>query len=328
MNEIMSQTLYRKYRPQNFEEILGQEEIVKSLKNSIKNKQVTHAYLFSGPRGCGKTSTARIFSKELKIDNADIYEIDAASNRGIEQVKELRKNAYSLPVNSEYKIFIIDEVHMMTKEAFNALLKILEEPPKHVIFILATTEKEKIPETIISRCQKFNFKKAERKDIFKIIEKIAQEEKIKISKEAINEIIENANGSFRDALTEFQKIISIYGKNIEKIKSENYEKLIFNFIEKINEKEKLKKIYIEILEKNYDLNIFLEKVLEKMREIILIKNSPEMKKYFENKYDQNELDKLSEIKINSSNLKEILEIIYQGQNYGKIEIFFEIFLNE
>src|ERR1035437_7114471 len=151
--------LYRKYRPESFDEVLGQDHIVKAITGSLKAGKVAHAYLLCGPRGTGKTSIAQIIARELGSSVNDIYEMDAASNRGIDDIREIRENVRTLPFDSKYKIYILDEVHMFTKEAWNALLKTIEEPPEHVIFILATTEIEKIPETIISRCQSFIFKK-------------------------------------------------------------------------------------------------------------------------------------------------------------------------
>ena len=152
--------LYRKYRPKNFKEVLGQDHIVDVLESSVDTNKDSHAYLFVGSRGTGKTSVARIFATSIGVSANDLYEIDAASNRGIEDIRELRDGARVLPFDSKYKVYIIDEVHMLSKDAWGALLKILEEPPKHVIFILATTEFHKVPETIISRCQVFVFKKA------------------------------------------------------------------------------------------------------------------------------------------------------------------------
>ncbi len=151
----MSEVLYRKYRPSNFGEVMGQDHIVSVIEKSIKNKKIAHAYLFSGSRGIGKTSIARILAKDLGTHSDDIYEIDAASNRGIDDIRAIRDAVNTLPFHSTYKVYIVDEVHMLTKEAFNALLKTLEEPPAYVIFMLATTELEKIPETIISRLVHF-----------------------------------------------------------------------------------------------------------------------------------------------------------------------------
>ena len=212
--------LYRKYRPDSFENIIGQEFIVKTLKNSISNQQVSHAYIFTGPKGTGKTSTAKVFAKVVNCldrkeykacekcfnclnsnDNPDVIEIDAASNNGVDEIRELRNNVKISPNNSNYKIYIIDEVHMLSTEAFNALLKTLEEPPQHVIFILATTDIQKVPLTILSRCQRFDFKKISVKDMNKRIKEIASLEKIEIDDEAINEISYITDGSFRDALS-------------------------------------------------------------------------------------------------------------------------------
>src|SRR3989344_9677174 len=168
--------LYRKYRPQNFKEVLGQNHIVDVLESSVEENKVSHAYLFVGSRGTGKTSVARIFAKEIGVSVNDLYEIDAASNRGIEDIKELRDGVRVLPFDSKYKIYIIDEVHMLSKDAWGALLKTLEEPPKHVIFILATTEFHKVPDTIISRCQVFTFKKASDTVCKKMVLDVAKKE--------------------------------------------------------------------------------------------------------------------------------------------------------
>ena len=160
----MSETaLYRKYRPQTFKEVLGQDHIVKVLQSSIELDKIAHAYIFSGSRGTGKTSVARIFAKELGTSANDITEIDAASNTGVDDIRALNESVNTIPFESKYKIYILDEAHMLSKSAWNALLKTLEEPPKHVIFILATTEFEKIPETVVSRCQTFSFRKPAQK---------------------------------------------------------------------------------------------------------------------------------------------------------------------
>ena len=227
--------LYRKWRSQNFDEIVGQEFIVQTLRNAISSSRVSHAYLFSGPRGTGKTSTARIFAKALncktgptpnpcgkcdqceKIKNGhavDVIEIDAASNRGIDEIRDLREKVRYTPVEGNYKVYIIDEVHMLTPEAFNALLKTLEEPPSHVIFILATTEPQKVPVTIASRCQRHDFRRLSNQEVIGQLTKIAEAEKIKLEDDAASLIARNSEGSLRDAISLFDQLISLSGKSI------------------------------------------------------------------------------------------------------------------
>ncbi|MBN4089273.1 DNA polymerase III subunit gamma/tau [Mycoplasma enhydrae] len=225
------QALYRQYRPKNFDEVYGQEHIVNTLKNILKENKLTHAYLFCGPHGNGKTSTAKIFANAINcvdrvnenpcgkciefIDrNMDIIEIDAASNTGIEDIRQLKEKIKHLPTNSKYKIYIIDEIHMLSKGAFNALLKTLEEPPKHVIFILATTDPQKIPLTILSRVQRFNFKKIDREILHKQLEYIFNKENIKASSGAIKLLVDLGNGSFRDTLSIADQV-AIYCANEE-----------------------------------------------------------------------------------------------------------------
>ena len=214
----MYQALYRKYRPKTLEDICGQDAIVKIIKNSILNNKISHAYLFAGPRGTGKTSLAKVFSKIINCENpidckpcglcvnctqsnnSDIIEIDAASNNGVDEIRELRSKVNLVPAYGKYKVYIIDEVHMLTTGAFNALLKTLEEPPAHIIFILATTDPHEVPETIISRCQRLNFKKIALSDIVDRLKKIAQAENIEITDDALMEIAILADGGMRDSL--------------------------------------------------------------------------------------------------------------------------------
>lgn len=204
----MSVSLYRKYRSKSLDEIVGQKGVVKALKAAINNNSLSHAYLFTGPRGVGKTSIARILAFEInktpydsKNLPVDIIEIDAASNRGIEEIRDLREKVKIAPISSPYKVYIIDEVHMLTTPAFNALLKTLEEPPEHVIFILATTEGHKLPETIISRTQRYNFSLASLPEVTDHLQKIAKLESIDIDKEAIELVAIHSGGSMRDALS-------------------------------------------------------------------------------------------------------------------------------
>lgn len=204
----MGQALYRKYRSRSLDEVVGQEPITSTLKNALKQGKISHAYLFTGPRGVGKTSVARILAHEINglpydddSTHLDIIEIDAASNRRIDEIRDLREKVHISPTNAKYKVYIIDEVHMLTKEAFNALLKTLEEPPEHVVFILATTEVHKLPETIISRTQRYSFQPARTDDTVEHLRTIATQEKIKISDDALELIAQHGDGSFRDSVS-------------------------------------------------------------------------------------------------------------------------------
>lgn len=216
--------LYRKYRPKKFKEVLGQDHVVQALESAVESSKVSHAYLFVGTRGTGKTSVARIFASEIGVSPNDLYEIDAASNRGIEDIKELRDGTRVLPFDSKYKVYIIDEVHMLSKDAWGALLKTLEEPPKHVIFILATTELQKVPETIISRCQVFYFRKATDAVTRKMLLDVAKKEGYELDPGSAELLSLLADGSFRDALGVLQKVLNFSGKS-KKIKREEIEKI-------------------------------------------------------------------------------------------------------
>lgn len=283
----MSETaLYRKYRPTSFDEVLGQDHIVKVLKGAISLGNIAHAYLFFGSRGTGKTSIARIIAKELKTSENDIYEIDAASNRGIDDIRELRDSVRTLPFDSEYKVYIIDEVHMLTKEAFNALLKTLEEPPKHVIFILATTEMDKVPETIVSRCQTFVFKKPTISVLKDLVLNIAKKEGVKIDNAGAELLAILGEGSFRDTQGALQKVISFSEdkklsiKEIEEVTGAPGGELVNNFLSALVE-EDIQKGFEAIKsaeDQNIDMDIYLKLILIKLRIALLMRYAPEMKK--------------------------------------------------
>jgi DNA polymerase-3 subunit gamma/tau len=212
----MGEALYRKYRSRKLDEIVGQEHITSTLNNALKADKISHAYLFTGPRGVGKTSIARILAYEInnleygdQTAALDIIEIDAASNRRIDEIRELRDKVHTAPTAAKYKVYIIDEVHMLTKEAFNALLKTLEEPPKHVVFILATTEVHKLPDTIVSRTQRYTFKPIDEQAALSYLQSLAKKEDIVIDDEALRLIIEHSRGSFRDSISMLDQISSV-----------------------------------------------------------------------------------------------------------------------
>lgn len=211
MSNAQHEVLYRKYRPQSFDDVIGQDSVVKALKGAISSKAIAHAYLFAGSRGIGKTSIARIFAREIGTSPNDIYEIDAASNRGIDDIRALRDAVAVLPFESKYKVYIIDEVHMLTKEAFNALLKTLEEPPKHVVFILATTEVYKLPETIVSRCQVFEFKRPTVEVLKDTVVAVAKKEGYTLEPAAGELVALVGDGSFRDSHGILERVIAGIG---------------------------------------------------------------------------------------------------------------------
>ncbi len=278
--------LYRKYRPKKWSEVLGQGHIVDVLEDSVKEGKVSHAYLFVGSRGTGKTSVARIFAEEIGVSSNDLYEIDAASNRGIEDIKTLREGVRVLPFDSKYKVYIIDEVHMLSKDAWGALLKTLEEPPKHVIFILATTEFHKIPETIISRCQVFTFKKPSNTILRKRVLDISKKEGLEMDNSSAELIAILGDGSFRDADGTLQKILN-FSKG-KKIKREDIEKitgapkgvLVNDFLSALaskNLEEGIRTVQ-KAASENLDMKLYLKLIIEKLRIAIILKYAPKLEK--------------------------------------------------
>jgi len=309
----------RKYRPKDFSEIVGQEHITKTLTNAIKDNRVAHAYLFSGPRGVGKTTTARALAKSLncekgptvnpcnicsnckEINNSvslDVLEVDGASNRGIEEIRTIRENTRYAAGKGKYKIYIIDEVHMLTKPAFNALLKTLEEPPKHVIFIFATTEPHEVPMTILSRCQRFNFRRLTVAEIENKVNEISTKENIKINDLAVKLIARQADGSLRDAESMLDQLFTYADKTITEDAIRSMfglveEEIYFSLMDatKTKNEKAILEIIHTVFDRGYDMEEFVSGYIKHLRKIFLLKNEVEIqdlseqetKRYFEKK---------------------------------------------
>lgn len=292
---MANEVLYRKYRPQKFSDVIGQDHVVDVLETSLKSGGTAHAYLFAGSRGTGKTSVARIFASEIGTSQNDLYEIDAASNRGIDDIRAIREAVNVQPFESPYKVYIIDEVHMLTKEAFNALLKTLEEPPKHAIFILATTELDKLPETIVSRCQVFTFKKPTQKILKDVVLRTAKAEGFALEPAAAELIALLGDGSFRDTLGTLQKVIGGAGSGVgkgsvadaggKKISLEDAAAvtgsprgaIVNDFVTALAKKDfKLGLQAIQqAVDANVDMKIYITMILERLRAVLLLKMAPD-----------------------------------------------------
>lgn len=308
---FMREVLYRKYRPKKFGEVLGQDHIVGLLEVAVGDKKFSHAYLFSGPRGTGKTSVARILSNEIGCHEYDRLEMDAASSRGIDEIRSLRDGVHTSPMRGEFKVYIVDEVHMLTKEAFNALLKTLEEPPSHVVFILATTEPEKLPDTVISRCQHFAFKKLPENILRSSMLKIAKKEGIEIDEETAGLIALFADGSFRDAQTMLDQLLGaglkkIIGEKARELLSAPSKDLIQGFVEALVDKKSDEGLQIiqKVVEKGLGVQLFLKFILRNIRALLMMKISPQSEKQLEKVLGKDEV-KFLKTKTEKTTVKEL-----------------------
>ncbi len=275
----MSEVLYRKYRPQTFADVVGQDQVVKTLSSQIALGTIGHAYLFAGSRGTGKTSIARILARELGTSANDLYEIDAASNTSVDDIRELNESVHTLPFDSKYKIYILDEVHMLSKSASNALLKTLEEPPAHVIFILATTETHKILETILSRCQVYTFKTPNQEVLKTAVKNVAKKEGYTLADSSADLIALLGDGSFRDSYGVLQKVLSsskdkkITEDEVLLVTGAPQTALVNELVEGIVYKklpEALSAVK-KITDQNVDMLVLLKLLLAKMRAILLVR---------------------------------------------------------
>ena len=319
--------IYRKYRPATFEDLLGQETIVKILKEEAKQDRLSHAYIFSGPRGTGKTTSARLIAKIANCEKRasdqkfrekgepcndcatcraidegkalDVIEIDGASNRGVDEIRNLKESIRTSPSASRFKVYIIDEAHMLTKDAWNALLKTLEEPPAYVVIVLATTEIEKVPATIASRAQKFYFKLVPREKIVQKLARIAKEEDVKISPEALDLIADYAEGSFRDSESLLDQMVSFGDKTVDVEEIEKaVGKISFDKIDAFA--EMLVKgdvsgalaFVAEVADGGFNLSQFLRDVIQHLRRILVLRVSPQMEEIFKKEMMAEHLAKL------------------------------------
>ncbi len=333
--------LARKWRPQVFEEVIGQRPITQTLQNAISQKRVAHAFLFTGARGVGKTSTARILAKALDCEagpqinpcnqcttcheissgtSMDVIEIDGASNRGIDEIRELRENVRYTPAKSRYKIYIIDEVHMLTREAFNALLKTLEEPPPHIIFVFATTEPHKIPATILSRCQRYDFKRIPLKEIIGSLKRIVEEEKVQISQRGLFSIAQESEGSLRDAQSLLDQVISYGGKEIRdediaEVLGVIDRKILYDTIEAIANRnsERCMEIVEHIYHYGYDLQHFCRELLQYFRNLILMKVSQQPEGLMELPKEEFEILKKQAERFQFDQLNHLFSLLLRGE---------------
>jgi DNA polymerase-3 subunit gamma/tau len=348
----MALVLYRKYRPQSFSEFIGQEHIVKTITNAISKGMISHAYLFSGPRGSGKTTLARLLAKAVNCQNRkesqaepcnkcsscleimkggaiDLIEIDAASHRGIDDIRELKNGIKFSPTKSNYKVFILDEAHQLSKDAANALLKTLEEPPSHAILVLATTQVHKMIPTIVSRCQRFDFRKLTLLEILEKLTIIIKKEGIKIEKAALELIALNAGGSFRDAESLLNQVFTLYKDTGKEVKAKDIKdllglvevELVSKFVDFISGKKTSQAIkYLnEVAEKGLDLEEFAKTLTSYLRKILILKIMGEETNPFSGYLSGFTKEEVEKIKKQAESFKEkdvrkIIDLFLQAQN--------------
>ncbi len=297
------QSLYRTHRPATFAEVVGQEQVTHPLEEAVKAGKIGHAYLFAGSRGLGKTSVARIFAAAIGCGERDLYEVDAASNNSVEDIRALSEGVYTLPFASPYKVYLLDEVHMLSKGAWNAFLKTLEEPPAHAVFILATTELEKVPETVQSRCQIFEFKKPTRKVLAEMTAKVAKKEGYTLESDAAELVALLADGSYRDALSILQKVVTgteektVSRPRVEEVTGAPRQSQVQALVAALASGSRATALVAieETARSGTDMKLYLELVLSALRSILLIRYAPDLRASIMAELGADEFSALEEI---------------------------------
>ena len=321
--EARHTTLYRAYRPATFKEVRGQSQVVDVLAKAIKNNKPAHAYLFAGGRGTGKTSVARILARELGVTDKDLYEIDAASNTGVENIRELREGVNTVPFESPYKFYIIDEAHMLSRAAWNAFLKTLEEPPAHVIFVMATTELQKIPDTIQSRCEIYTFKQPTRSQLADTVADIAKKEGFALERSAAELVALLAEGSFRDALSILQKVLAVSNDKkvdvaeVEVVSGAPRGEVVRQLLSAVAKKDVAAGLSIvrKSVEENVDARTLTKLLIHRLRAVLLLRYAPDLAKSFAQELTEADLALAQELSkepgVNSDTQRTLLEAYSQ-----------------
>ena len=331
MTEVKHTALYRTHRPQKFKDVRGQEHVVGVLEAAIKNKKIGHAYLFSGTRGTGKTSVARIFARDIGTSEKDIYEIDAASHNSVDDIRELREGVHVLPFESSYKVYIIDEVHMLSGSAWNAFLKTLEEPPAHAVFVLATTELHKVPDTIQSRCEVYSFKQPSREVLARSVADVAKKEGFTLEQSAADLVALLSEGSFRDALSILQKVLTISKDKkvdlaeVERVTGAPRATLVRAAVEALakNDADRAIQAIGDAVADNVDMRLFAKLIMHRVRAVLLLRHAPDMKAHLQDELTEEDFElvegyaKDKELPISSHTLRALLDA-YATMSYAAI----------
>ena len=312
-------TLYRTYRPEVWSDVRGQGQVTDVLQKAIKNKKIAHAYLFCGPRGTGKTTVARILAHELGVTDKDLYEIDAASNTGVDNIRELREAVNVVPFESPYRFYIIDEAHMLSRQAWNALLKTIEEPPEHVMFVMATTERDKVPETIQSRCEVYTFRQPTRQMLAETVADVAKKEGYTLERAAAELVALLAEGSFRDALSILQKVLAVSSDKkislaeVETVSGAPRGELVRRIVEALAKKDAAAALAVirTTVEENMDARTLAKLLIHRMRVVLLMRFAPDLAKSLAEELTEADVELAKSLSkepgVNSDTLRALLE---------------------